>query len=91
MIDLFLANSPQHLEHIKNSETADSQRAFAAHIFRGMSLNLGANVLGDLCEQIEELANNGKMAEVSDLVPDLEKAYVRTRADFQQILDTERS
>ncbi len=91
LIDLFLANSPQHLEHIKNSETADSQRAFAAHIFRGMSLNLGANVLGDLCEQIEELANNGKMAEVDDLVPDLEEAYAYTRADFQQILDTERS
>jgi len=90
LIDLFLANSPQHLEYIKNSETADSQRAFAAHIFRGMSLNLGANALGNICEQVEELANDGKMEEVNDLVPDLEEAYEQTRGDFQQILDTER-
>jgi len=91
LIDLFLNNSPQHLDQVCNTEVADSQRAFAAHIFRGMSLNLGANRLGELCETIEELANAGKMDEVNRLIPELKDTYERTRAEFETILATERS
>ena len=69
----------------------DSQRAFAAHIFRGMSLNLGANNLGNLCEQIEELANAGKMEDVNALVPELQEIYGKTRDEFEQILTQERT
>ena len=90
LIDLFLANSPQHLDQVCNAETADSQRAFAAHIFRGMSLNLGANTLGNLCEKIEEFANAGNMEDVDSLVPELREIYDQTRGEFEQILSSER-
>ena len=90
LIDLFLANSPQHLEQVCNAEAAESQRSFAAHIFRGMSLNLGANSLGELCESIEEFANAGKMDEVNRLIPELKNIYNRTRVEFEAILTAER-
>jgi signal transduction histidine kinase/HPt (histidine-containing phosphotransfer) domain-containing protein len=90
LIDLFLTNSPQHLEQIQSGEVTASQRAFAAHIFRGMSLNLGANQLGGICEQIEDLCNDGDMVPVEKLVPQLEKIYNSTCAEFQAILTTER-
>ena len=90
LIDLFLTNSPQHLEQIQSGEVTASQRAFAAHIFRGMSLNLGANQLGGICEQIEDLCNDGDMAPVEKLVPQLEKIYSNTCTEFQAILTTER-
>ncbi|MGB0578727.1 MAG: response regulator, partial [Limisphaerales bacterium] len=90
LIDLFLANSPQHLDQVCNIETADSQRAFAAHIFRGMSLNLGANTLGNLCEKIEESANAGIMEDVNLLVPELKEISDQTRIEFEQILSSER-
>jgi signal transduction histidine kinase/HPt (histidine-containing phosphotransfer) domain-containing protein len=90
LIDLFINNSRPHLEQIKSTDAPDSQRAFAAHIFRGMSLNLGANMLGQLCEEIEDLANGGKMSDVDPLLPKLQKLFDQTHAEFNQILVSER-
>ena len=90
LIDLFLGNSPQHLDQIRSKEVTENQRAFAAHIFRGMSLNLGANRLGAICEQIEDLCNAGETEPVDKLVPHLEKIYADTCTEFQSILSTER-
>jgi signal transduction histidine kinase len=90
LIDLFLTNSPQHLEQVRSIDAPDSQRSFAAHIFRGMSLNLGANSLGTICESIEDFANSGKMDEVNALLPDLNKIYEQTRIEFEGILTDER-
>jgi HPt (histidine-containing phosphotransfer) domain-containing protein len=55
-----------------------------------MSLNLGANMLGQLCEEIEDLANGGKMSDVDPLLPKLQKLFDQTHAEFNQILVSER-
>ncbi len=89
LIDLFLENAPKHLDQIKSEEASVSQRAFAAHIFRGMSLNLGANALGHLCETIEDLYNDDKGPEVLPLVPKLEDLFNSTRVEFKKIRPAE--
>ncbi|MFA6545637.1 MAG: response regulator [Limisphaerales bacterium] len=85
LIDLFQQNAPKHLEQIKTSGDNLQQLAFAAHIFRGMSLNLGANILGNLCQDLETLATSGQTAGIPALVPKIEEAFRRTSAEFQGI------
>ena len=85
LIDLFMQNAPTHLEQIKNSGDNLQQLAFAAHIFRGMSLNLGANALGNLCQDLETLATSGNTQGVPALVPKIEEAFKQTGAAFARI------
>ncbi|MFM8471761.1 MAG: response regulator, partial [Limisphaerales bacterium] len=85
LIDLFLQNAPVHLEQIKTSGDNLQQLAFAAHIFRGMSLNLGANALGNLCQELETLATSGNTLGVPALVPKIEEAFRETGVAFARI------
>ncbi|MEQ2007967.1 MAG: response regulator [Limisphaerales bacterium] len=85
LIDLFMQNAPTHLEQIKNSGDNLQQLAFAAHIFRGMSLNLGANALGNLCQELETLATSGNTQGVPALVPKIEEAFKQTCVAFARI------
>jgi signal transduction histidine kinase/HPt (histidine-containing phosphotransfer) domain-containing protein len=85
LIDLFAQNAPKHLEQIKNSGDNLQQLAFAAHVFRGMSLNLGANALGNLCQDLETLATGGNTLGIPALIPRIEAAFQQTSAAFQRI------
>ena len=85
LIDLFLANAPKHLEQIKTSGDNLQQLAFAAHVFRGMSLNLGANSLGNLCQELETLATGGNSLGIPALIPKLEEAFKQTSVEFGRI------
>jgi CheY-like chemotaxis protein/HPt (histidine-containing phosphotransfer) domain-containing protein len=85
LIDLFLQNAPRHLEQIKTSGDNLQQLSFAAHVFRGMSLNLGANGLGQLCQELEDLAMAGNTAAIPALIPRLEIGYQRTVSEFHRI------
>ncbi len=85
LIDLFLQNAPKHLEQIKTSGDNLQQLAFAAHVFRGMSLNLGANALGNLCQELETLATGGNTLGVPALIPKIEEAFKQTCVEFERI------
>jgi len=85
LIDLFMQNAPTHLEQIKHSGDNLQQLAFAAHIFRGMSLNLGANALGNLCQELETLATGGNTHAIPALVPKIEAAFRQTGVAFERI------
>lgn len=85
LIDLFMQNAPTHLEQIKNSGDNLQQLAFSAHIFRGMSLNLGANTLGNLCQELETLATSGNTHAIPTLVPKIEAAFRQTGEAFGRI------
>ncbi|MBI5801800.1 MAG: response regulator [Verrucomicrobia bacterium] len=85
LIDLFAQNAPKHLEQIKNSGDNLEQLGFAAHVFRGMSLNLGANALGNLCQELETLALGGSTEGIPALIPKIEAAFKQTSAAFERI------
>lgn len=85
LIDLFAQNAPKHLEQIKNSGDNLQQLAFAAHVFRGMSLNLGANALGNLCQDLETLATAGNTLGIPALIPKLEAVFQQTSVEFERI------
>lgn len=82
LIDLFLKNSPNHLSQITSAGNNPTKLVFAAHVFRGMSLNLGANRLGEICLQIENLGNSGNLSALEGLLPELDGAYQVTCRQF---------
>ena len=85
LIDIFMQNAPTHLEQIKTGGENLQQLAFAAHIFSGMSLNLGAHALGNLCHDLETLATSGNTQGVPALIPKIEEAYRQTCVAFARI------
>jgi signal transduction histidine kinase/HPt (histidine-containing phosphotransfer) domain-containing protein len=85
LIDLFAQNAPKHLEQIKNAGDNLEQLGFAAHVFRGMSLNLGANALGNLCQELETLALGGNTFGIPALIPKIEAAFQETSVAFARI------
>ena len=85
LIDLFAQNAPKHLEQIKNAGDNLEQLGFAAHVFRGMSLNLGANALGNLCQELETLALGGNTFGIPALIPKIEAAFKETSVAFARI------
>ena len=85
LIDLFAQNAPQHIEQIKNAGDNLEQLGFAAHVFRGMSLNLGATALGNLCQELETLALGGNTFGIPALIPKIEAAFKETSAAFERI------
>ncbi len=85
LIDLFAQNAPKHLEQIKNAGDNLEQLGFAAHVFRGMSLNLGANALGNLCQELETLALGGNTFGIPALIPKIEAAFKDTSVAFARI------
>ena len=73
------------VRQLAGHEKSLQQLAFAAHIFRGMSLNLGANVLGNLCQDLETLATGGNTLAIPALLPKIEAAFKQTSAEFARI------
>ena len=85
LIDLFLKNAPNHLAQITSAGDNSTKLVFAAHVFRGMSLNLGANRLGEICLQIENLGNSGNLGAIAALLPELDGAYQLTCSQFVKL------
>ena len=82
LIDLFLADAPQRIALINQSITEPQKLAFQAHALKSMSLNLGANRLAEICQQLEELAPAGHETAVTRLAQELERTFRETEAEL---------
>lgn len=73
----FLEDTPTYLTQLEqavNEEDADTAREMA-HAIKGSSGNLGATALAQIAKEIEELALEQKLEEISRLLPRLKNAY----------------
>ena len=82
LVDFFLENAPQRLAQIEKSEGTPSQLALQTHALRSMCLNLGANKMAELCQQMEDAAARGDQEAVANLRVSLEKVFRLTRAQL---------
>ncbi len=85
LIDLFVANAPKHVVQVKAAAENPTKLVFASHVFRGMSLNLGASRLGAICQEIETLANSGSTTGVPVLVVEMDRTVELTLAEFRKL------
>ncbi len=85
LIDLFMQNAPKHIAQIKAATSNPTKLVFAAHVFRGMSLNLGASKLGEVCQEIETIANSGKTDGLDTLIPQMDRLFEQTLTEFTRL------
>jgi CheY-like chemotaxis protein/HPt (histidine-containing phosphotransfer) domain-containing protein len=77
LIAIFLKDMPKHVyelrETIENGEI--SSISAYAHKIKGASANLGGMALSDVASRMEKAGNMGKLEDIIDTMPELEKQY----------------
>lgn len=82
LVETFLCDSEERLRSIR-SALADGDGAalrHAAHSFKGSCGNMGANLLTNLCKQLEERARHGDLAGAEALVTRIEHEFSIVRS-----------
>ena len=81
LVELFVAQSTKELHRLRAAVAAIDASAVraVAHSLKGSSGNLGAQVMADLCCQVEEAGLDPNMAGAAELVALLEAEFARLR------------
>ena len=81
VIRLFLQTAPGSLDRLRLAASSGNAREIgaAAHTLRGSSRELGADRIGQLCQQIETLARADRLADAALALPELEREYEAVR------------
>ncbi len=79
LIAIFLEESTSSLESLREAEVeADAQKmALVSHGLKGSSRTLGATHMGELCEQLEKLANTKNLETATQLLGRVETEFGR--------------
>lgn len=77
MVDLFLENTPARMDQIRSClDTDPGDRPLrGAHSLKSSAANLGADKLRVMCQTIEDLAAEGKIEDIREMLPPLEEAF----------------
>jgi CheY-like chemotaxis protein len=81
VIDTFLADAPSLLETLRRSldERNAEELRRAAHTLKSNGATLGAEAFAERCRTLEQSAKSGRLAEASELVPLVERAFEQLR------------
>ncbi|MBI5464883.1 MAG: Hpt domain-containing protein, partial [Ignavibacteriales bacterium] len=84
MIDMYIVDSPRHLNELKQGLLANDERKIvaAAHTLKGSSLNLGANALGEACKELEEVVRQRPLTDVQQWVERFDRLFETTCHDL---------
>jgi len=87
LIDDFLFHSADLVKAIRLSSNAQLERDLAAqsHSLKGACLNIGALALFQVCDTIETLARQSKLALMEALVTELESTYQKTACSLAEL------
>ena len=86
LVELFLQDAPRRLESLDAALTDGEVEtaARAAHTLKGMSANIGAVEMQQLCERVEVTANAGDRAQFEPLMASLLAAFERVSAELRR-------
>lgn len=87
IIELFLAQSAVIVQDIKGfySKSDATGLARAAHKLKGSCLNLGAQSLGSICQQIETDGNKNDLSQIEQLVKQVDSIYQETCEELKKL------
>jgi CheY-like chemotaxis protein len=87
LIGLFLRDAPARVAGIRAAlEAGDAQAVErVAHALKGSAATLGAYALGDLCAQLEDLADTGTLAGAAEVVEAVAAAFERARPVLEEL------
>jgi two-component system, sensor histidine kinase and response regulator len=85
--NVYLEDAPSRLTAIRAAAAASDARALAiaAHAFRSGSGNIGAAEVHQLCSELEEMGNEGRLTGVRDTVAALEQAFARVEHELRGV------
>ena len=89
MIDLFLTHARERLDQIRDglsngsSETAET----GAHTLKSSAGNVGAQRVQRLAQDAEDLAEEGRMGDLEELLPTLEREFNAACEALQVVLE----
>ena len=78
LLDTFLSDSEERIDQLHNAQEARDLMA-VAHSFKGSSSNMGATRLALLCGQLEERAQKKQLADIKELVIEINDEYQMVR------------
>ena len=80
LIETFLSDSESRVSHLQRALAEGDSEALrrAAHSLKGSCSNIGASVLGSLCQSIEQAASQGELT-------GLECKLVELQSEFNQV------
>lgn len=83
-IDLYLADTPQVLQRLRQAVQAQNPVAVreAAHSLKGSSSNLGADKLANHCRDLESQAKAGVLTSAPQMLAQIEAEYAVVKALF---------
>lgn len=86
IIDLFLANVPQRVQHLKDAMTSGnaSQIHLEAHALKGAAANMAAGTLQNIFEQIEHAGRSQDLDRVRSLLGPMEQELDRLMQALQK-------
>ncbi len=87
MVNLFLENTPARMDQIRRCLDADpgDQPLRGAHSLKSSAANLGADDLRVMCQTIEDLAAEGKIDDIREMLPPLEEAFSAACGQLEDI------
>ncbi len=88
IVGIFLDDTPQRIEELKQSLAAQDQIRFtrAAHSIKGSSSNLGAGPLRAIAEKLEHQSRNHGLSDVVPLIAQLERTFNETRQELEKVI-----
>jgi HPt (histidine-containing phosphotransfer) domain-containing protein len=87
LIDTFLADAPSLLAELQGAfERGDAKEARrAAHTLKSNGATFGADAFSELCRELEQMANAGRLASASELIGHVGAEYVRVEAALASV------
>lgn len=88
LLGVFLDDSLKRLDQLHAARSAEELR-MVAHSLKGSSGNMGAQVLSDLCRQLEERVKQPPLLAIEDLINQIDREHYAVRqlflAEYQRI------
>ena len=84
LMELFQESAEQQIKAMRLAAGAGDASGLqkAAHALKGASLNIGASAMAESCRQLENLDNSGSVAGATELLGQLDAAFVQVRAQM---------
>lgn len=87
IIDAYLDELPGRVEDlVKAISNDDAQQLWSdAHKLKGSSRNLGANILGKLCMELEQVGKEGHLEKADDLISKISEEALKVEEALRQL------
>ena len=90
IITAYLEKSPIDISQLQAARSASDAEALriAAHSFKSSSYNLGAQVLAELCKELEQMGRDQNLSQADDFISLIETEYRRVENALIEIRDS---